>query len=120
MVRLTYARVYTHAFRAGMRGIDAWVHKGVTKPRPLHRRVAWTTHVRTMARTQHVGGWMRASTREDVECAARLAFLGWTMRLRVLQARILRYLWRPGGRLSVRNGERALELMGGAVCPAGS
>ena len=122
MARLTYARVYTRAFRAGTRGIDAWVRKGVRKPRPLHRYVAWTAHVRTMARTQHVGEWMCESTREDVERAARLAFLGWTMRLRVLQARILRYLWRPGGRLCALNGERALAcvMQRGEVCPSES
>ena len=110
-MRLTYAHVYTRAFRAGAKGIDAWVRHGVHKRRPLHQRVVWTKYVRTMARTQRVGEWMCEDTHSIVERAARLAFLGWTMRLRVLQLRILRYLWRPGGRLCVRNGERALACL---------
>jgi hypothetical protein len=110
---MTYGRVYRRAFAAGTRGLEAWVQRGVSKRRPFHLQVAWTRHVHTLVCTQFLAANLSSETKRSVAHAARLAHIGAVLRLRVLQRRILDYLWRPGGPMCRRHAKEALACLAG-------
>ena len=96
-MRVSYGRVYRRAHAAGRYGVAAWIRTQLRRPRRPAARIAWATHLRTLVNTQALCEDVDAATRALVLSETRLAHLAAVARLRVLQRRIVRHLWRPGG-----------------------
>ena len=103
MARIPYSRVYNRAFRVGPDRLNRWIQLSISRTRTLHTRHQWTTHVLTLARTQRLGSKIHPDTLSMVRATRALVFVGVLARLRHLQLRILRHLWRPGGALMRRH-----------------
>tara|TARA_B110000046_G_scaffold4946_2_gene5261 strand:- start:507 stop:872 length:366 start_codon:yes stop_codon:yes gene_type:complete len=114
---LSYRAVYDAAYRAGMQGVDAWVRKGARRLRTHRARLHWTRYVLTFAHSQGLGQHVTSHTLDTVAHMHRLAELGALMRLRLLQRRLLRHLWRPGGALMMRLWTQQQQLMPGLTRP---
>ena len=108
MRAFTYHDVYHAAYRVGAQNVDAWARKCVARLRTHRARLHWTQHALTLARSQELGRHVTCATWTAIARVHRLAQLGAVMRLRLLQRRVVRHLWRPGGALMMRQWEELL------------
>lgn len=107
----TYAAVYNAAYGSGHRKVDEWVRRKLGRHRDLKHRLDFARHLLKVSRSSPISRWLHADTRWQVEREARLAHLTAAMRLRSLQRRLVRHLWRPGGRLCQREGAKAMACL---------
>jgi hypothetical protein len=123
---ITYAHVYTRALAVGAPRLDGWVRRRFTRLHSHRARLLWGRHLLTLLRTQSVARSVSLSTLDFVFRVDRLAHLGAVWKLRCLQRRILRHLWRPGGRLMWRECQEAVFAIkptqdaGASDAPAGA
>ena len=93
--RVSYSFVYNSLFLS--RDKDEWVKKTLQKRRPFLDRYILSKHLVTAVTTQYN---MKIQNPNVIFMNARLIFLGWIIyRLRPLQVKIIKHLWRPGGKL---------------------
>ena len=120
---LTYASVYNRAYHALHRhparerafhedpcahALDAWMRRRLQtllrSSTPLSIRVQFTTHIKTLLRTQAIGQKRLATdTLHLLRVADGTNTFATLFHVRRLQHRILRYLWRPHGPLMQRH-----------------
>lgn len=117
--RLTYATVYNRAYQftkppwthltsdGSPLALNAWIrtqlHNIQTGTFTLHARSQLTTHIVTMQQTQWIGRKFDKRTTQLLQETFRINTFAITFRLRRLQQRILKHLWRPDGILMLRN-----------------
>ena len=104
--RITYAKFYNRSYVFGQKKArdqhNRWLMERL-KSADFRSRDAYATHVLKYAHTQLWGGRLHMQTVALARRTRRLCEIGKLMRLRVLQARIVRHLWRPGGPLFLRH-----------------
>ena len=114
---ITYAHIYNRAFgvwtlsSSNRPRLNAWLRARITRARKLSTRARWARGVLLMARTQTLGRHVHPDVRTLAGSVHRLCVIGSLMRIRHLQRRAIRRLWRPGGALMRRECERALRPM---------
>lgn len=111
-----YARVYADAYLAYRRkDMAGWIRRTIRRSRAVATRIAWSTHMLTVARTQSIAAPLPPPTLRLLQEERRLAQLCWIItRLRPLQRRILDFLWRPGGAMARREAAAAQATLAAA------
>lgn len=109
--RITYQNVYDAYFGVRVHEMDEAVCKHVHGASRLCNRCFFsvTKHLHTALNSQHRFGLVSQATRRVVERAHRAAHATRCARLRRLQRRLVRHLWRPCAPLMVRDMHRALQ-----------
>ena len=102
---LTYATVYTNAFKKGVK-LSGWIRKRVVKSRDVRFRMWNIQHILKIAETQTLGKHVEPDLVHTLIDAFKLTHLEVRLRLGTLQHKIIEYLWRPGGTLATRNALR--------------
>lgn len=101
--RRSYSYVYNSVYDRlrSKQALNSWVLDGLDLRmlRDVASRYYFSKHVLTIGATQRLGKSLHEATLRRAARVHRLSTLGRTMLLRRLQCRIIRYLWRPKGRL---------------------
>jgi len=113
---------YVHVSRSGMdRAVSR--HVDALQSRSLMVRRATLAHLEKAILTQTRFAHVTTHTLGKVRRARQLAHIGATHRLRILQRRVVRHLWRPNSRLVARDRRRcrnALRAIGTLPTPTPS
>ena len=113
MGSLTFATVYSDFYTSKNEDeCEEWIRNKVTRATGLRERFWRSRHVMRIYETQSVARMISNRALRDVRKEKRLSELDARLGLRKLQHRILRHVWRPGGRMesaSRRNVEAVID-----------
>lgn len=98
---LTYANVYTFAFKKGAKLSD-WIRKRVVTSRDARFRMWNIQHILKISETQMIGKHVEPELIKTLTDVFKLTHLEVRLRLRGLQHKIIEYLWRPEGALATK------------------
>lgn len=100
-----YSTVYNKAYSIHIHNgcINKWGIRKIEMARTIQTRKQLCIHILTLSHTQLLGKHIDESTFQIAKSHLRLCELGELCLLRILQARIIAYLWRPAGELFKRN-----------------
>lgn len=102
--RQTYAQLYNKAYGLKKKDkLNEWLCRCLYKSHNFASKFHTSKNILKCASTQLLGAKLTAATVEHARITHGLCVLKQKMLLRRLQARLVRYLWRPGGPLFLRH-----------------